>query len=240
MVTTAVIMAAGLGARFGSLTESIPKGFIKVGDTPMVVRSIETLIDCGIKKIIIGTGYKKECYEALSLKYPQITCCYSECYATTNSMWTLHNCRATVGGDDFLLLESDLVYEKRAITALLKNHHADILLSAEVTKFQDSYYIEHDEKQFLLNCSVTKSDLNPCGELVGICKLSNPFYEALCGYYEGCKDAFPKMGYEFALLNIAKTRMPLYVLKIKDLLWYEIDDEKDLRFAEERILKKLV
>ena len=55
-IKTAAIMAAGLGTRFGRYTENIPKGFIEAGGKPMVVRSIETLLDCGIDRIIIGTG----------------------------------------------------------------------------------------------------------------------------------------------------------------------------------------
>ena len=70
-------MAAGLGTRFGEYTETIPKGFVKCGDISMVERSIRTLIDCGIERIIIGTGYNKEKYEALKLEYPQIECVFS-------------------------------------------------------------------------------------------------------------------------------------------------------------------
>ena len=52
MVTTAVIMAAGLGSRFGKMTETMPKGFIEVGGLSMVIRSIETLISCGRRSIL--------------------------------------------------------------------------------------------------------------------------------------------------------------------------------------------
>ena len=44
MIDTAVIMAAGLGSRFGRMTETMPKGFIPVGGKAMVLRSIETLL----------------------------------------------------------------------------------------------------------------------------------------------------------------------------------------------------
>ena len=111
MVKTAVIMAAGMGTRFGKYTETIPKGFIECGDLSMVERSIRTLIACGIERIVIGTGYHKEKYEALKGTYPQIECVFSPRYAETNSMYTLYNCRDVIGNDDFLLLESDLVFE---------------------------------------------------------------------------------------------------------------------------------
>ena len=65
-------MAAGMGTRFGHYTDLIPKGFIPFKGEAMVVRSIETLIDCGIEKIIIGTGYHKEHYEALQEKNSQV------------------------------------------------------------------------------------------------------------------------------------------------------------------------
>ena len=59
MIRTAVIMAAGMGTRFGKYTEMVPKGFVEVNGIPMVIQSIETLISCGIERIIIGTDMRK-------------------------------------------------------------------------------------------------------------------------------------------------------------------------------------
>lgn len=58
-------MAAGMGTRFGRYMELVPKGFVEVGGEAMIVRSVRTLLDCGIRRIILGTGYRKEAYEAL-------------------------------------------------------------------------------------------------------------------------------------------------------------------------------
>lgn len=239
MVTTAVIMAAGLGSRFGKMTETMPKGFIEVGGQAMVIRSIETLIASGIRRIIIGTGYKKEAYEALKEKYSQIECVFSPRYAETNSMYTLWNCREVIGNDDFILLESDIIYSKNAITELQGDEHPDIMLITPVTKFQDQYYVEYDENGTLTRCSTNKSEIDVKGELVGIHKLSSFFYHQICAEYEKVVAEKPRLGYEYQLLWISQNLLPVYVHNSSAVKWYEIDDEEDLKYAEECIVSRL-
>jgi len=228
-------MAAGLGVRFGRYTESIPKGFVEFKDKAMVIRSIETLIDCGITRIIIGTGWKKEAYEQLQQTFPQIECVYSPRFAETNSMYTLWNCRKAVGKEDFLLLESDLVFEKKAIQSLLECPFQSAMLITPVTKFQDQYYVQMNQRCELINCSTDKSAITPSGELVGIHKLSNDFFSKVIADYETIISEKPKLGYEYELLRVSQTITPMNVLKVEGLKWYEIDDERDLRFAEENV-----
>ncbi len=228
-------MAAGLGTRFGQMTEKMPKGFVSFMGEPMVVHSIKTLINCGINRIIIGTGYKKEAYEALKTEYPQIECVFSPRYAETNSMYTLWNCREAIGDDDFILLESDLVFEKKAITSLQDCEFESAMLITPVTKFQDQYYVEMNDNCVLSNCSTDKNKINPIGELVGIHKLSNAFYAKMCSEYEKVVDEKPKLGYEYQLLYMSQHVMPMNVLKVYGLQWYEIDDENDLEYAENNI-----
>ena len=224
-----------MGTRFGEHTRLMPKGFIPFRGKAMVVRSIETLIECGMERIIIGTGYHKEYYEALQTQYPQVECCFSPRFAETNSMYTLWNCRELIGEDDFLLLESDLVFEKRAIECLLECPHESTMLITPVTKFQDQYYVEMDERHALINCSTDPSALHYSGELVGIHKLTNAFYRTMCQEYEEVLNEKPKLGYEYELLDISQRILPMKVLCLKGLQWYEIDDEEDLQFAEEKI-----
>ena len=232
-------MAAGLGTRFGKYTEKIPKGFIHCGEMSMVERSIKTLIDCGITRIIIGTGYQKEMYEALQLLYPEVECVFSPRYAETNSMYTLYNCRVSIGNDDFILLESDLIFEKMAITALMDCPEPDVMLITPVTKFQDQYYVEYGRGHRLTNCSTDEKSLHVKGELVGVHKLSSEFYHLMCDDYDAKVDDNLKLGYEYQLLLMSRSIRKVYVLKINGLKWYEIDDTDDLDYAEKNILKYL-
>lgn len=249
MITTAVILAAGKGTRFGAMTETKPKGFIEFKGKPMIVRSIENLISAGIKKIIIGTGYHREWYETLKEKYLQIVTVFSPDYAETNSMETLYQCHKAIGEDDFLLLESDIVYEPKALQLLIDDPHPDIMLVSDVMKFQDQYYITVDEEYNLLGCSTDENALiqkygtKPYGELVGIHKISNAFYVRMVDDYGRNRSKYLKRGYEYEIEDMSlaalqvheQVRMPVFVLKPETLQWYEIDDESDLRFAQENI-----
>ena len=230
-------MAAGLGTRFGHYTELVPKGFVEVGGKPMIIRSIETLLSCGIERIILGTGYEKEAYEALQADFPQIETCFSPRYADTNSMYTLYNTRDVIGDDSFLLLESDLVFERKAILSLLDDEFPDVMLVSSLTKFQDQYYVEYDRNHILTSCSVDKNALEAKGELVGIHKLSNTFYRRMCADYATILESQPKLGYEYELLRMSRSVSPVRVLRVEGLKWYEIDDEADLSYAEEHIIR---
>ena len=90
----------------------------------MVQYSIEKLLNAGVTKIFIGTGYKSERYEELKKQYPQIECVYNEKYETTGSMYTLYLLKNYIH-EDFLLLESDLLYEKSALNILLTHKMQD-------------------------------------------------------------------------------------------------------------------
>ena len=235
MIKTAVIMAAGLGTRFGKYTEVIPKGFVEYKGKAMVLRSIDTLVECGIERIIIGTGWHKETYEALMDKYPQIECVYSPRYAETNSMYTLYNCREAIADDDFILLESDIIFEKKAITSLMDSIFDSAMLITPVFKFQDQYYVQMNGNCELINCSTDKDKIQASGELVGVHKISNSFYKVMIEEYEKIVTEKPKLGYEFQLLDVSQRITPMNVLKIDNLQWYEIDDQQDLNFAEANV-----
>lgn len=235
---TAVIMAAGLGTRFGSMTETKPKGFIEAGGKPMVIRSIENLLACGIENIIIGTGYHAEQYEALEEIYPEVTCYKSPLFEKTNSMYTLYNCRELIT-TDFLLLESDLIYEKRALEEMIQNPSENIMLTAddnEVQEFAVSVTQEGMLKELTYNARETMSDL--FAEFVGIHKISYRTYVRTNEIFEKVFPQKPNQGYEFMLVEAFKS-YPCFVLKVDSLRWFEIDTQEELQEAEEKVIPYL-
>jgi len=60
VLNTAIIIAGGRGKRFEERTEDLPKPLIPINDKPILERIIEWLTKSGVKRVIIGTAYKKE------------------------------------------------------------------------------------------------------------------------------------------------------------------------------------
>ena len=127
----AVIVAAGMGTRLKDRTKHMPKGFLEIEGVSLIERSILKLLDVGVEKIIIGTGYLSEFFERLSDIYP-IECVKSPRFATTGSMYTLHNLREHIQ-EDFILLESDLLYDRSGLQQLINDKRPDVILASDKT-----------------------------------------------------------------------------------------------------------
>ncbi len=230
MVKTAVILAAGLGSRLGQKTKEIPKGFLEVEDITLIERSVKTLLASGITKIVIGTGYLSEVYDTFALSYPEIISYKNDEYCTTGSMYTLNNL-STIIKEDFLLLESDLLYEKRAINELLNDERKNLILGSGMTDSGDEVFIElANEKPVKMskNCG----GLEKHAELVGISKVSYELYQEMCLNF---KTENRTIDYEYMLLRSSLESNNIQVKKIENLLWCEIDDESHLKRAKSKI-----
>lgn len=68
-VDNAVIMAAGLAARFAPISYETPKALLSVRGEILIERQIRQLQEKGIKDVIVVVGYKKEKFMYLQEKY---------------------------------------------------------------------------------------------------------------------------------------------------------------------------
>lgn len=239
MVKTAVVLAAGLGARLNHETEEIPKGFLKINNEVLIKRSINIMLRHNIEKIIIGTGYLSHFYEQLSEEYPNITTKKSNIYGDTRSFYTLYNMRDIIN-EDFLLLESDLLYEEKAIDHLQMCKERDIILASGKTNSQDEVFIETDENMMLVNMSKNKDELKKIdGELVGISKISLATFKKVCFFHQENATLIKNIDYEIALTNYSRINA-IKVDKIDDLVWTEIDNQEHFNRAINVIYPKLM
>lgn len=90
-------MAAGLGNPLWKTNGIKIKGFISFKGIPVVERSIQILIDCGIKRIIIGNGYHKDYNEVFADKYSGIECVFNPCFAEITVLYSMELSRGNRG-----------------------------------------------------------------------------------------------------------------------------------------------
>ena len=231
MIRQAVIMAGGLGSRLGGRTAAMPKGFIEIGGLPIVERSIRKLFAAGVEEIIIGTGYCAGWYQKLAEKYSALRLTHNSNYAGTGSMGTLACCAPLVTGD-FLLLESDLVYDAIGLHALVNESRRDVILASGATASGDEVYLESDAEGRLQKHSKKREDIAAvAGELVGVSRLRKKTLDLMTAHYTASGD--PRMEYEAALSAVsAGGTADIFIRKIEYYLWREIDDDAHLALAE--------
>lgn len=236
MINTAVILAAGMGRRLNGLFADKPKGFIRIGGKTLIEYSIQKLIRAGIKNIIIGTGFSSSYYEDMEGQYKEIKCIRNEQYETTGSMFTLLRAERNIK-DDFLLLESDLLYDYKGLEVLINDRHRDIILASGITSSGDEVFIEVNSDGSLLNLSKNKADIkNVYGELTGLSKISILLFKKLINYGNKNKEYSRTAHYEECLLALGE---PIFVKKEDKFLWCEVDTADHLKKAEKIIYPAL-
>ena len=238
MIKQAVIVAGGLGSRFGDRTKLMPKGFIEIDGIAMVERSVKKLIEAGIEEIIIGTGHCSEYYDELAKKYHVIKTARNDNYANTSSMGTLEVCVPYITGD-FILLESDLIYDAVGLKVLQNEERSNVILASGKSNSHDEVYLAADANGVLTEVSKNKEIIpNPAGELVGITKISKACLNKMMAYYKSSPDLI-KLDYESALKQVSAEGESVYVHKIEYYAWTEIDDQDMLERAINEIYPRI-
>ena len=238
MIKTAAILAAGFGSRLGELTKNKPKSFLNLGGATLIERSINNLCYFGIEKIFIGTGYLGDDFKILTERSDcKIICVENEQYSNSGSMHTLFKMREHLD-HDFLLLEADLLYEKKAIEKLIFSPRQNIVLGSGATNSGDEVYIFTNEDLSLKSMTKNKQFAHLAyAELAGISKISLKTADKMYKTYESQNTL--RIDYEYVMCKVTKPDN-FTVLKVQNLNWCEIDDTNHLERAKKLILPKII
>jgi 2-aminoethylphosphonate-pyruvate transaminase len=227
-IDTAVILAAGRGTRLAGELSDRPKGFLALGDRPIVEESIGRLRAAGIRDVVIVTGHLAAHYDALAARLGAgVRTVHNPDYAASGSMYSLWCARDSLPGD-FLLLESDLVYEPRALATLLAHPGPDAILLSGPTAAGDEVWVETRDGS-LVAMSKRREDLaTVTGELVGIARISAGLHARMQRIAAEAFTRSLRFDYETDCLVAAGREQPIPCVLVPDLVWGEIDDPAHL------------
>jgi choline kinase len=224
----AVILAAGQGIRLRSMVDDRPKGLIEIAGESLVARSVRLMRGAGVDEVTIVAGHLAGLYAQFCAAHGGINFVVNGEYATTGSMASFATALDAGVTGDLLVLESDIIYEPRALTAMLAASCDAATLVSGPTDAGDEVWV-HAFDGRLRAMSKRRADLpSSIGEFVGITRLSAAAAAAMREQFAGfvAVHGHGRMDYETGALVAVAQRRPVSVVVVPDLQWGEIDDER--------------
>ena len=216
-LTTAVILAAGKGWDFDNHA-----AFFEVEEgTTLIERTLRILFENGIEKVVIVTGYQHERFDELASKNPKIITVRNDAYQHTGTMKSLSYVDGLVDGD-FLLLESDTIFEAKTIKQIIDHHEQDCMIITNESGSGDERFVEI-RNNYIYNMTKDRHQLNKIdGEMIGLTKVSQEVFKKMIGRFSNNENPF--LNYEYMLMDIGR-KYNIGFEKIANLLWWEFDTQ---------------
>lgn len=239
----AVFLAAGRGVRMGERGRLTPKGLISLGEQSFLEDAVDTLALHGISDVRVVTGHLADHYRTLAAeRRPSLDLRHNDTFSSKGSLQSLMVGLEGLDGP-CLVLESDLVFEPRAIEAAIGRPQTSALLVSGKTGAGDEVHVWTDERDGL-RCLRDMSKLidrwhdTPYGELVGITYLTADAVGELRELGPHLIAGDPMADYESGVVALAR-RQQVAVPKVADLAWAEVDNEAMLARAAELVYPRI-
>lgn len=112
MFNEAVILAGGFGTRLSHVVSDVPKPMAPVYGKPFLTYLIDRLIEAGIGRIILATGYKHECIESyFGASYRGAEIVYSQETTPLFTGGAIYQAAEKIQADDFIVLNGDTLFD---------------------------------------------------------------------------------------------------------------------------------
>ena len=231
----AVILSAGRGSRLLPLTKSIPKCALPINGRPILLRQIDTLLEAGIKEVVVVVGYGADKVAELLSKHhstSRVRTLYNPFFQVSDNLASCWLAGSEMDAD-FLLINGDTVCELEVVRSLLSSPAAPITLAIDRKPHYDSddMRVQTDGDR-LIQVGKHLVPKETDGESIGISlyRGSGPArfrwaLERAVRRPEGLKQWYLSVVDELAGLGFVS------VHSIQGLRWAEIDTPADLAVA---------
>ncbi|MBQ6204572.1 MAG: phosphocholine cytidylyltransferase family protein [Prevotella sp.] len=238
-----VILAAGMAKRLRPLTDECPKCLLTVGQRTLLQRTVDGILAAGISELVVVTGYRAQMIrDFLTSNYPDLTIHFIDNpdYAHNNNIFSLWLTRPYTEGRDFLLLDSDILFDPEIIPAVLAAEGSALALNRHELGDEEIKVIV-DEQNRVVEISKVCSIEQAIGESVGIEKMEAAYSTALFRELEkmiegeGLIDIF----YERAFERLIPQGHTFTVVDTTRFFSIELDTVEDFENAKKLIPESL-
>jgi len=143
--------------------------------------------------------------------------------------------------DEFILLNSDVVFDYGILDLLLSSpHDSALLIDDRKTLGAEEMKVSVNNRKFVTDISKQLDPSKAAGEYIGIMKISPDTAHLVLDKVELLLNAKKcPLYYEDAFKLVARENECLWTCSTEGLPWTEIDTEQDLNFAIDTIVPKL-
>ncbi len=237
----AIILAAGMGTRLGSLTAENTKCMVQVNAVTLIERLLHQLERYCLSRIVIVTGYKgQKLRDFIATLHIQTDIEYIDnpVYDKTNNIYSLYLARSKLLCEDTLLFESDTIFEDSVIESLYSDPRETLALVDKYESWMDGTVVRISADDEILDVIPGKdfnfSDTAQYYKTVNVYKFSRTYSEQ---YYVPFLEAYiHAVGNSVYYENVLRILTMLdntgiHAKRLNGEKWYEIDDIQDLEIA---------
>jgi choline kinase len=228
-----IILAAGEGKRLYPLTLDRPKAMLEVGGRTLIERALDSLSRAGIRdpEIIILAGHKSQ---KLKTAAPECLFIHNQLYDSTNNIYSLWLARKELAGEEFMLLNSDVLFAPELAQKILTDGRESVLMVDDVNPLvEEEMRVMVDGEGRVTAIAKTIDAQRSAGEYIGLARFGAAFSQALFKRMDEMIQAGKtNVWYENAIAEILGDQ-PIYLLSTQGLPWIEIDTHEDLARAAE-------
>ena len=228
-----------MAKRLRPLTDTRPKCLLQVGQRTLLQRTVDALVQVGISELVVVTGYRGEMIRHfLTTHYPQLAIHFIDNvdYAHNNNIFSLWMTRPYTDGRDFLLMDSDILFDPAIVGRMMAEPATALALNRHECGEEEIKVIVDGAGQ-VVELSKTCSIRDAVGESVGIEKIAADYSAALFRELEqmidgeGLIDIF----YERAFERLIPQGHLFHVVDTTDMFSIELDTVDDFQRAKELI-----
>ncbi len=238
-----VILAAGMAKRLRPLTDACPKCLLKIGERTLLQRTVDAMIAAGIQEFVVVTGYRAEMIrDFLTKQYPSLNIhfIHNGDYEHNNNIFSLWMTRPYTDGKEFLLSDSDILFDPQLIRAVLVEEGNTLALNRHECGEEEIKVIVDSENR-IMELSKTCSIEQAIGESVGFEKMTASYSTALFKELEqmiereGLIDVF----YERAFERLIPQGHTFRIVDTTRFFSIELDTPEDFENAKQLIPAEL-
>jgi choline kinase len=212
---------------------------LKIGERTLLQRTVDAMIAAGINELVVVTGYRAEMIrDFLTQHYPALTIhfIHNGDYEHNNNIFSLWMTRPYTDGKDFLLSDSDILFDPALIRAMLAAEGNALALNRhECGEEEIKVIVDADNR--IMELSKTCSIEQAIGESVGFEKMTASYSTALFKEleqmieHEGLIDVF----YERAFERLIPQGHTFRIVDTTQFFSIELDTPEDFENASQLI-----